>query len=59
MVAEVFNLAGQVGASRVELSVWEFNQKAQEFFTSLGFSPLMRRMALELDEVADDRREAE
>lgn len=49
LAAEVFNLARQAGAGRVELGVWEFNDEARRFFTSLGFSPLMRRMALELD----------
>ncbi len=34
-------------ASRSQRSMWP-----------CGFSPLMRRMALELDEVADDRRQA-
>lgn len=59
LAAEVFNLARQVGAARVELGVWEFNQEAHEFFTSLGFTPFMRRMALDLDAAADDRPRSE
>ena len=55
LAAEVFNLARQVGAARVELGVWEFNQEAHEFFASLGFTSFMRRMVLDLDAAADDR----
>ncbi len=39
------------GAIAIELGVYEFNQAAQEFYRSLGYSTFHRRMGKELKEV--------
>jgi len=41
----VIGWAAEVGASRVELSTWEFNDDARRLFTSLGFAATSLRMA--------------
>ncbi len=42
--------AFQRGASMVELSVWEFNQDAANFYQKLGFRTFRRRMVKDIDE---------
>lgn len=44
LAGAVLQLAVDLEIPRVELSVWEFNARAQRFFTSLGFAPTQRRM---------------
>ena len=49
LAAEVVAWAEALGVGEVALSVWHFNEGAQAFFTSLGFSPLHHRMHLPLE----------
>ncbi len=41
----VFRFAQEVGATDVELTTWDFNRTAQDFFTSLGFRTTHHRMS--------------
>jgi len=41
----ILSWAAEVGASRVELTTWQFNDDAHRLFTSLGFATTSRRMA--------------
>lgn len=44
LIDEVRSLATDVGATRLQLSVWEFNRHAREVFERAGFSATMTRM---------------
>jgi ribosomal protein S18 acetylase RimI-like enzyme len=44
LVERVNQLASELRAHRVQLTVWEFNQVAQSMFEQAGFSTAMRRM---------------
>lgn len=46
--------AHQRKAQHIELTVWEFNQGAIDFYETLGYSTLRRRMWLHLDEEQSD-----
>ena len=46
LVDAVKELADSVDAGRVQLTVWEFNGPAQQFFAANGFTVAMRRMLL-------------
>ena len=37
-------LAEEVGADRLQLTVWEFNESAQHFFAAQGLEVATRRM---------------
>jgi hypothetical protein len=37
-------LARDLGASRVELEVWDFNDQARAFFAAQGFDPMFARL---------------
>ena len=38
--------AGDLGIDRLELTVWGFNQNAQDFFSAQGFQPAMHSMSM-------------
>jgi GNAT superfamily N-acetyltransferase len=47
LLAELKQEALSRGVARIELDVWSFNAEAREAFASLGFRPVMERMALD------------
>lgn len=44
LIGEVKALAQEVGADRVQLTVWDFNEHARAVFERSGFTTAMRRM---------------
>ncbi len=54
LVSEVVALAKSVGAERVELSTWDFNEGAHQFLERLGFSSIFRRFSFALDKSSGD-----
>jgi len=47
LVDAVKQLSDDVGADRLHLTVWDFNEGAQQFFAANGFRTVMRRMLAE------------
>ncbi|MGB8857613.1 MAG: GNAT family N-acetyltransferase [Ilumatobacteraceae bacterium] len=45
LCGEVFQWAAELGADRIELSTWAFNESAQSLFVSLGFTPDYLRLS--------------
>jgi len=43
---EAKNFAEQIGASRLILNVWEFNEAAIKFYENCGTTPIVRRMEM-------------
>jgi GNAT superfamily N-acetyltransferase len=39
------DLARELGAERLDLEVWAFNDRAQRFFASQGFAPMRHRLS--------------
>jgi GNAT superfamily N-acetyltransferase len=39
------DLARELGAQRIELEVWAFNERARDFFLSQGFAPMRHRLS--------------
>ena len=48
LVAAARRWAGEKGATEMRLGAWEFNQTAREFYETVGFKTLKRRMIAEL-----------
>jgi ribosomal protein S18 acetylase RimI-like enzyme len=48
LVAVARRWAGEKGATEMRLGIWEFNQAAREFYETVGFKTLKRRMVAEL-----------
>jgi len=48
LAASVVEWAQGSGVELLELSVWDFNEGARAFFSSLGFEPLWHRQSLRL-----------
>ena len=44
LIDEAVSVAKDLGIPSIELSVWQFNEKAQRLFLSKGFLPHMQRM---------------
>jgi hypothetical protein len=40
--------ARALGATRVELDVWAFNEEARRLYRTLGYHPMLERLALEV-----------
>jgi ribosomal protein S18 acetylase RimI-like enzyme len=45
LIDQVKTLASDVGAARLQLTVWEFNRHAREVFERAGFTAMTTRMA--------------
>jgi len=50
--------AKEIGAARLELTVWEFNKNARKFFERQGMAPRMTRMEMNIDAVSPSARPA-
>ena len=50
--AAVRDWAAEVGAARVVVNVWSFNQAARRFYIREGFAPFHERLHVELDRKA-------
>lgn len=48
LIGRARELAAELGADRVALDVWAFNERAQGFFAAQGFAPYNQRLRLEL-----------
>ncbi|HLO71904.1 MAG TPA: GNAT family N-acetyltransferase [Flavipsychrobacter sp.] len=48
LIEEVFTFANEIGCSRVDLTVWNFNNVAQKLFKKAGFTEDLHRMYINL-----------
>ncbi|HUP72144.1 MAG TPA: GNAT family N-acetyltransferase [Acidimicrobiales bacterium] len=49
LTSAVLAWAQELGVRELQLSLWDFNQSAQQFFSAFGFRPLHRRMHLDIE----------